>query len=506
MTATPSFADWGGKPAIVMGTGGVTTFAELETESNRFARLFRRLGLNAGDVLAVCVENRPEFLQAACAAMRSGLTFVPISAKLTAAEIAFIVVDSGAKALLTSPGIGDTFPTLPSLLTKITLVSIGPARPGFTSWPDERTDLPAAPIADEAVGSEMLYSSGTTGRPKGIRYRTRPGEAAGVTESVLSAFRMLDVDGGVIYLCPAPLYHSAPYGWSMATLLLGGTVVVMERFDPEEALALIERHRVTISQWVPTHFVRLLKLPDSTRAHYDLSSLRLAVHAAAPCPVPVKRAMIDWFGPILLEYFGSSEQTALTFIGSAEWLEHPGSVGRCVFGTLHICDDAGEPVAPGTIGQIHSDGAADFFYHNDPVKTARARNGRGWSTVGDLGYLDEDGYLFLTDRKGFMIITGGVNVYPQEIENLLVTHPRVADAGVIGLPDADLGERVTAVIQPLDMADATPGFARELDAWLRRQLSSVKAPKRIIFRAELPRLPTGKMVKHVLREQVMASE
>lgn len=506
MRGVPSFTNGGDKPAIIMAPSGeVVSHAQLERRSNSFAHLLRRLGLAAGDTVAVCLENGPEFLYVACAAMRSGLIFVPVSNKLTAAEIGFIVRDSEASAFVVSPLIGPAFSELQADLGALVhLVTTSDQEDGFCSWRENCSTLPVTPIKSEALGSEMLYSSGTTGRPKGICYENQPGQPGGVTASVLHAFDMLAIVGEEsVYLCPAPLYHSAPYGWSMATLALGGTVVVMERFDAAEALRLIQRHRVTLSQWVPTHFVRLLKLPKEVRTAYDLSSMRLAVHAAAPCPVAVKREMIEWWGPIILEYFGSSEQTALTFIGSEEWLAHPGSVGRCVFGQIHICDDKGEPVSNGTVGQIYSEGGSDFSYNHDPVKTASTRNRRGWTTVGDLGRLDDDGYLYLTDRKGFMIITGGVNVYPQEIENLLVTHPRVADAAVIGLPDDDLGERVVAVVQPLDPAADTEELASELRGWLRERLSGVKCPKQILTRAELPRLPTGKMVKGLLRDRII---
>jgi long-chain acyl-CoA synthetase len=490
------------KPAVITGGDGeVLSYAALNARSNQGAHLLRNAGLGIGDALAVCIENGLPFFHVACAALRSGLIVVPVSANLTAKEIAFIVADSGAKALVTSPGIGEAFERIPALLPGVTLFTIGTAMAGYRAWDAEADTKPIEPIADECPGTEMLYSSGTTGRPKGIHYLGTPDGQSDGSGRVARIFRMLGLNRESVYLSPAPLYHSAPFTWAMGMLRLGGTVIVMKKFDPQEALALIEHYRINVSQWVPTHFVRMLKLPDTVRKLYDLSSLRLAVHAAAPCPVPVKQAMIDWWGPILLEYFGSSEQTALTIIDSVEWLAHPGSVGRCRLGALHICDDEGEPVAPGTVGQVYSEGGMNFVYHNDPEKTAESRNRHGWTTVGDLGYLDDEGYLYLTDRKNFMIISGGVNVYPQEIENLLVTHPRIADAAVIGTPDPDLGEKVTAIIQPANMSDATADFAEEVKAWLRQSLSGVKVPKRIEFREHMPRLPTGKMVKHILRQE-----
>jgi long-chain acyl-CoA synthetase len=490
------------KPAIVMSSGGETLrYGALEAHINQGARLLKALGLVAGARLAMCIDNSPAFFRVACAAQRAGMTLIPVSTKLTGQEIAYIVQDSGAKAFVASPRLAQAIGVLSGWTPAPLFLSAGGYVEGYRDWDAEAALQPETTVAEEAAGTEILYSSGTTGRPKGIVYRGIPGRPGGVVNSIFAFMRSLGVDQNSVYLNPAPLYHSAPFAWSMGVLRLGGTAVVMESFDAEQALALIARHRVTISQWVPTHFVRMLKLPEDVRARYDVGSLKLAIHAAAPCPVPVKQAMIDWWGPIVWEYFGGSEQTAITMITPEEWLAHPGSVGRCVLGQLHICDDAGEPVPVGTIGTIHSQNGMDFYYHNDPEKTRQSRNRHGWTTVGDVGYLDDDGYLYLTDRKNFMIITGGVNVYPQEVENLLVTHPAVADAAVFGIPDADLGEKVMALIQPADMADATPAFAEELSRWLRQSLSGVKMPKRIEFRAELPRLPTGKMAKHLLRDE-----
>jgi long-chain acyl-CoA synthetase len=499
--------DFPQKPAVIMGdTGFAVTYAELDRRANQGAHFLRALGLRTGDALALCVENVPHFFHIACAALRSGLVLVPISIKLTPSEIAFIVRDSGAKAAVLSEGIGETYFKAPETLTDVLLIGVGAVVPGYHSWDAGLAGRPETPIPDEYPGQEMLYSSGTTGRPKGIVYGGV--QEGGGTRTSRAAVRMLTTLGAgseAVYLSPAPLYHSAPFGWAIGMLELGGTIVVMPRFEPEDALALIERHKISVSQWVPTHFTRMLKLPPDVRQRYDVSSLTIAIHAAAPCPVPVKREMIAWWGPIILEYFGSSEQTALTFITSREWLEHPGSVGKCILGKLYICDEAGDPLPVGAVGEIHSDGGMAFTYHNDPGKTETSRNRHGWSTVGDIGYLDADGYLYLTDRKNFTIISGGVNIYPQEIENLLITHPRIADVAVIGTPDPDFGERVTAVIQPADMADATDAFRAELLEWMRPHLSRVKVPKRIDFRADLPRLPTGKMAKHVLRAEYLAA-
>lgn len=501
----PPFGGPADKPAIIMGGSGETvSYSELMARANQFGHLLRQVGLRAGETVAVCLENGPEFLYAAVAAFRSGFVFVPVSCRLLAGEIAFIVADSGARALITSPAVGD-FEAIPDAVAgHVVLITTGGEHPPYLSWREAKPALPETPVPDARKGEEMFYSSGTTGRPKGIYYQAVAGVRISLLESIIASIGRMGITQDDVYLCPAPLYHGAPCTFSIAMLSMGATVVVMERFDPADALALIERYGITVSQWVPTHFVRMLKLPETQRRSFDLSSHRLAIHAAAPCPVPVKHAMIEWWGPIILEYFGSSEQAMLTMIGSEEWLSHPGSVGRSPTGGVHICDENGDEVPTGTIGAIYAEGGAEFAYHGDPIKTAATRNKHGWTTVGDLGHLDQDGYLFLTDRKGFMIITGGVNVYPQEVENLLVTHPKVADAAVIGLPDPEMGERVTAVIKPLDMNDAGEDFARELDGWLRKNLSSVKCPKQILFRSDLPRLPTGKMVKHKLRDQIVS--
>ena len=353
----------------------------------------------------------------------------------------------------------------------------------------------------------MLYSSGTTGRPKGVRSELPDTSDIAAETPIMSVARDLyGVTGDSIYLCPAPLYHSAPLRFCMMIQRFGGTVVVMQKFEPESALAAIEKYRITISQWVPTHFVRMLKLPEEARIRHDLSSLTMAIHAAAPCPVPVKQAMIDWWGPILVEYYAGTEGNGMTMIRSEEWLKKPGSVGRAALGTLHICGEDGEPLATGEEGTIYFEGGSAFEYYNDPAKTAESKNSRGWTTLGDVGRLDEDGYLFLTDRKSFMIISGGVNIYPQEIENLLVTHPKVADVAVVGAPDAEMGEQVVAVIQPLDWADAHDGFAAELAAWTRERLSGVKTPRRFEFMQELPRHPTGKLYKRLIRDSFWGKE
>jgi acyl-CoA synthetase (AMP-forming)/AMP-acid ligase II len=309
-----------------------------------------------------------------------------------------------------------------------------------------------------------------------------------------------------VYLCPAPLYHAAPLRFSLDVHRLGGTVVVMDHWDPVEALRLIERHSVTHAQFVPTMFVRLLKLPEAERERYDLSSLRAVIHAAAPCPVPIKEQMIEWLGPIVHEYYAGTEANGLVHCTAEEWLAHRGTVGKPIVGTVHILDDEGEEVPAGTDGTVYFESPTTFEYHNDPRKTAAAHDplGRGFTTIGDVGHVDDDGFLYLTDRKAFMIISGGINVYPQEVENVLAVHPKVADAAVFGVPSEDLGEEVKAVIQPLDWADAGPELAQELMDHCRQHLSPIKCPRSVDFERELPRAPTGKLYKRQLRDRYWA--
>jgi len=491
------------KPAVIFAdTGETIDYRTLDARSNQGAHLFRRLGMQQGDTIAFLFDNHIRFFELAWAAQRSGLYYACISSRLTPPEIDYILRDSGAKLLVASEGVGAVLETLPALFSDIACFLIGAATPGWRDWIAEVALEPETPIADEGSGTDMLYSSGTTGRPKGIRQGTPPGGPIDTPSPLTMLAQMVfGFNADTIYLSPAPLYHAAPLRWSMVVHRLGGTIVMMAHFDPEQSLAMIERYRVDISQWVPTHFIRMLKLPDAVRSRYDLSSLRSAIHAAAPCPVPVKQAMIDWWGPVIDEYYAASESIGMTAIRSPEWLTHKGSVGRSVYGVAHICDDDGTELPPRAEGMVYFEGGSEFTYHNDPGKTAELANRHGWRTVGDVGWLDEEGFLYLTDRKSFMIISGGVNIYPQEIENHLITHPRVADVAVIGAPCADMGERVVAVVQPVDMAEAGDALAAELSAWCRASLSGPKVPRQIDFVVELPRHPTGKLYKRLLRDQ-----
>lgn len=496
------------KPAVIMaGSGETITYRELDEASNRVAHLLRARGLKIGDTVALSMENHPQFFALTWGAQRAGLVYVCISCRLTAPEIAYIAQDSGAKLLIGSDYMTPVFDEVAKIAPDVPQLRF--AGGGEHDLDAALAEMPAHAIPDERAGVDMLYSSGTTGKPKGVRVPLPEEEHIGATNTlVLLASQAFGLSDDSVYLSPAPLYHAAPLRWSMTVHRLGGTVVVMEKFEPEHALDVIERHKITDSQWVPTHFVRLLKLPPEVRGKYDLSSLRCAIHAAAPCPVPVKQAMIEWWGPVLMEYYAGTEGNGFTFISSREWLARPGSVGRALTGVIRICDENGDEVPRRTEGQVFFEataGMAQFEYHNDPAKTAESRNKHGWSSLGDVGWEDEDGYLYLTDRKSFMIISGGVNIYPQEIENLLVTHPKVADVAVIGAPDPDMGERVVAVVQPANLAEAGPALAEELTEWLGPQLSRVKMPRQIDFREELPREPTGKLFKRLLREEYKAA-
>ncbi|HTE40835.1 MAG TPA: acyl-CoA synthetase [Steroidobacteraceae bacterium] len=489
------------KPAYIMaGSGEIVTYAMLDRASNQGAHLFRSLGLQVGDVIALCMENNARYLEIAWAAQRAGLYWTCVSSKLTAGEVDYIVRDCGAKAFITSKGLGALIDDLAPYLYGITAYCVGGDHPYYQSYERATLAMPATPIADQTSGLDMLYSSGTTGRPKGIKSALtgEPVEAPTTLSQLMPA--LFQVKSDSIYLSPAPLYHAAPLRWCMGVQRLGGTIVIMEKFDAEWALALIEKHQVTVSQWVPTHFVRMLRLPETTRRKYDLSSLKIAAHAAAPCPIAIKEQMIDWWGPVLHEYYAGTEGNGMTFIPAADWLRKKGSVGKAVYGQLKICDDDGLEVPAKTEGAVYFAGTKEFAYHNAPDKTAQSRNALGWSTLGDIGYVDEDGYLFLTDRKAFMIISGGVNIYPQEIENVLTTHPKVMDVAVIGAPDDEMGEQVVAIVQPVNIDDAGDALAAELMHFAGMHLSQVKLPRRIDFSAELPRHANGKLYKRLLRD------
>ncbi|MBL8557175.1 MAG: acyl-CoA synthetase [Hyphomonadaceae bacterium] len=493
------------KPVIVMtGSGRTVTFGELEDRANRTAQMFRGLGLQTGDVIAILMENLPEYFELTWGAQRSGLYYVCISTKLTGGEIAYILEDSGAKALFISPGLATAgLEALAEPTAKAAGVrgfSVGGDIAGLPSYVDTRATYPNAPIADETAGADMLYSSGTTGRPKGVRVALSGLEIDAPNPLMMLTQALYGLGAHSRYLTPAPLYHAAPLRWTMSLQRFGATTFIMEKFDPETYLAVVEKYQINASQLVPTMFVRMLKLPPEVRAKYDVSSMQMAIHAAAPCPVAVKEAMMDWWGPVIHEYYAGTEGNGFCSIGPQEWLANKGSVGKAILGELKICDENGDEVPPGVEGAVFFANGPEFQYHNSPEKTAESKNKHGWSTLGDVGYVNEGGYLFLTDRKAFMIISGGVNIYPQEVENLLVTHPKVADAAVFGIPNEDFGEEVKAAIQLLDPASAGPEVEAELLEFCRQHLSHIKCPRSIDFHVELPRHPTGKLYKRLLRD------
>jgi acyl-CoA synthetase (AMP-forming)/AMP-acid ligase II len=488
------------------GSGSVLTYRLLNDRSNQVAQLFCDAGLRFGDHVAVLMENRAEFFEVCWGAQRSGLFYTCMNWHFNADEAVYIIDDCDAQVLV----ISDTFADLAAELldkmpnVKVRLVVGNNGVDRYEAYEAAIARYPTEPLAEELEGSRMLYSSGTTGRPKGVKYkiaRQRVGDQPAEMGMMTTVWRM---GPDTVYLSPAPLYHSAPLFYCMSTLRLGGTAVVMEQFDPEDALALIEKYRVTHSQWVPTMFVRMLKLPAELRTKYDLSSQQVAIHAAAPCPVEIKRQMIEWWGPIIDEYYAATEGTGATFIGSEDWLAHPGSVGRSMLGPIHILDDGGNELPPGEVGTVWFEPPPNrpgFEYHKDEAKTRESFNANGFSTVGDMGYLDADGYLYLTDRRTFMIVSGGVNIYPQEAENLLINHPQVADVAVFGIPDTEMGEQVHGVVQPVQWEDAGPDLEQELLAYCREHLAHYKCPKAIDFERELPREQTGKLYKRLLRDR-----
>jgi long-chain acyl-CoA synthetase len=494
------------QPAFIMAsTGETVTYRELEARCNRLAHLFRQRGLSRLDHYSIFMENNSRYLESCGAGERAGLYFTCVNSFLTAGELAYILTNSESRILITSVAKLDVAREAIKQCARIELCIVADGEgesDRIVGLQQVTKGLPPTPIADESVGTAMLYSSGTTGRPKGI-LRPLPEQPPSEQLPIFSFLEKLwQYREGMIYLSPAPLYHSAPQAAVNLTIRNGGTVIIMEKFDPEFYLALIEKWGVTHSQLVPTMFSRLLKLPGEVRTRYDLSTLEIAIHAAAPCPALVKDDMIKWWGPIIHEYYGATEGLGFTACNSQEWLAHRGTVGKVLLGDLHILDENMQECPIGTPGTVWFKTASAFEYFNDPARTREARSPDGsMSTVGDVGYIDADGYLYLTDRATFMIISGGVNIYPQECENLLITHPKIADAAVFGVPNADLGEEVKAVVQPMPGIEPCEALAEELIAFCSESLSRQKVPRSIDFEAELPRLPTGKLYKRLLRDR-----
>jgi long-chain acyl-CoA synthetase len=483
-------------------TGETVSYGHLESRSNQGAQLFRSCCLKTGDHVVILMENNRHFLEICYSADRSGLYYTTISTYFTPYEIEYIINDCRAKVFITSYAMAEAAAKLVSRMPDVThRYMVGGVIPGYESWEAACAGQPEDPISDEMQGQDMLYSSGTTGRPKGVKWSLtgkKPGELTMLVELL---GKLYGYEGNTRYLSPAPLYHTAPLRHSMTVINKGGTVFIMKAFDAQEALRIIEMERITHSQWVPTMFVRMLKLADDVRLRYDVSSLKLAIHAAAPCPISIKEKMLDWWGMIIHEYYAGTENNGFCSIGPEEWLAHKGSVGKATLGTLHICDDHGKELPQGEKGKIYISGGHEFSYHNDPQKTAESYNEQGWSTIGDIGRVDQDGYLYLLEREAFVIISGGVNIYPQEAENLLTTHPKVMDVAVFGVPNEDFGEEVKAVIQLCEMNEAGPDLEKELINYCKSRLSPIKCPRSIDFQEKLPRHPTGKLYKRLLRDK-----
>ncbi len=488
---------------VLAETGERHTAGEVAQSALRMAQWLHAQGLQVGERFAVVLENRVEILALALAARQAGLYAAVLSTHLTPAEVAYIVQDCGARLVVASAK------TLPQLAQSqaahhLPCWTVDEATPQAASL-HAALDLlqgTATSFADRPLGRDLLYSSGTTGQPKGVLKALWPAELRGQTDpEALGTARIMGMGEDTVYLSPAPLYHAAPLRYTLRVLELGGQAVIMERFDAETALALIERYRVTHSQWVPTMFGRMLKLPEDVRRRYDLRSHRVAIHAAAPCPVDVKRAMIDWWGPILMEYYAGSEGCGTTMISSAEWLQRPGSVGRPTTGQLHIVGDDGQELPAGEIGQVYFSGGGQFSYLNDPEKTRQAINERGWITYGDIGHVDAEGYLYLSDRRADLILSGGVNLYPQEIENALARHPGVQEVAVVGVPHPDFGEVPLAAVVLRPGAEGSPQTARAIAEQAAEVLARMKLPHRVVFVDALPRLETGKLLRRKLKER-----
>ena len=495
------------KLALVVPQSGYTqTFAQLNAAANRLSQLFRAAGLQPGDHVALCMENHDRYLEVLWGCQFAGLVYTAASSRLTSKELTYILNDCEAKAFITSKYKADQAAEIisgsPNVAMRLMLDGV---IPGYESYEDAVAQHSDAPLENRIAGIDMLYSSGTTGLPKGVTKEFPNLALDGTPTTVAPTLTMLfGFTPESVYLSPAPMYHAAPLRFTMAAQSMGCTAVVMEHFDPEEYLAAIQQNQVTHSQVVPTMFVRLLKLDESIRTKYDVSSLQAVIHAAAPCPIPVKKQMIEWFGRIIHEYYAGTEGNGFVYCNSDMWMEHEGTVGVGIGCTIHICGDDGEEVPAYESGTIFFEGGATFEYHNDAEKTISSRHPKGWSTLGDVGYLDSDSFLYLTDRKAYMIISGGVNIYPQEAENALVTHPKIIDVAVFGVPNEDFGEEVKAVVQPVTMpanADEAKALEKELIAYCKSQLADVKCPRSIDFRVELPRHPTGKLYKRLLKDE-----
>lgn len=485
------------RAAIVSPTGD-RTFAELNANANRLARALRARGLRAGDAVALVCGNRPAFAETVAACQRAGLRFTPINWHLTGDEAGYIADDCEARAIVGDAALVDCVTGAAAAASRATVrLGVGGAIDGFESYEAAIAAESGHDLEDPEPGGSMLYTSGTTGRPKGVR---RPPAAAAAVN--LYGY---EEGGGDVHLCTGPLYHAAPLAFSLAAPLAWGVgVVLMEQWDPEEALRLIERHRVTHTHMVPTMFHRLLSLPAETRQQRDLSSLRFVLHGAAPCPVAVKAALIDWLGPIVWEYYAATEGAG-TFCDSTTWLQRPGTVGKPVGGQVIVGDEFGQEVPVGETGLLYlkSPPAGRFEYFKDAAKTASTYRG-DYFTLGDVGHVDTDGFLFITDRSANLIITGGVNVYPAEVDAVLLEHPAVGDVATIGVPDPEWGEQVKAVVELQAGVPPSAELAATLIDFCRARLAHFKCPRTVDFVDSLPRQDNGKIYKRLLRDHYRA--
>ena len=491
--------------AITVHGGESLTFAELDRRSAQLANYLRDRGLAPGDRVGLLMDNGLNYAVAVWAARRSGLQAVPINWQLKEAEVAYLVRDSDARALIASKRLSDLATSAIRGCDVPVLLSDGEDFGNFISLEGAIAEQSANQLPDQPDGTPMYYSSGTTGKPKGIRRQTnlRFGDERPIERLYAQLY---GIGPQTVILLPAPLYFAAPFGWLVAVSALGGQIILLKRFDAETVLEAIEAHRVTHALFVPIHFVRLLKLTDEVRFRYDLSSLKVAIHAGASCPREVKADMIAWWGPILHEYYSGSEGAGFTTISSEEWLSRPGTVGRSVMGAVHILNDDGEELPPGEVGTIWFENAAQFEYHKSPEKTAGFFNERGWGSLGDLGHVDADGYLFISNRRTDLIISGGANIYPQEIENEMAAHPAVLDVAAVGVPDAEFGQTVRLLVLP--HADVTPSdvLTTELLAFCRSRLAGYKCPRSVVFVSTLPRLANGKLLRREIDPALLAPE
>jgi acyl-CoA synthetase (AMP-forming)/AMP-acid ligase II len=501
------------RPAIIVDTGFQQSFGELDGAANRLSRVLRTAGLGVGDHVAILLENHARYAEVVWGCHYAGLVYTVISSRYTSAEVTAILQDSQAKALVTSARLAEVAAEGAEACLELAVrLMLDDAAAGFRSYEEALADHPPDPLPEPRIaGQAMLYSSGTSGAPKAVAHRHArlPLETAPAGSSYAGR-KVFGIDESSVYLSTAPLYHSGPLGLVMGATALGATVVVMSRFEPEAFLDAIEQHGVTHAFVVPTMMGRLMRLGRDVREAHSTRSLRMLLHAAAPCPPALKREVIEWLGPVVAEFYAGTEANGMVFCNSEQWLAHPGTVGAPVGCTVHICDEAGREMPQGETGLIYFvDSGVAFEYRGDAEKTRSSRHPRGWTTLGDVGHLDEDGFLFLTDRKSNLIISGGVNVYPQEVENHLLSHPAVDDVAVIGAPHDDFGEQVIAVVQPREtLADqaARDQLEAELIAHCRQSLADVKCPRRVDFRDQLPREPTGKLLKRLLKDEYWSAE